>query len=160
MHSTNTQKSIWILGASVLDEAQYNQAYKVMDQLHTINRDRYIIAVEYAVQCGGYTHGHIMQQKRFYIINRYMYHYWNSLNGPNISYAGMLDMSGLEWLPDRQFRLLDNFSKKAAEGPKYRRLFPCKELVFEEKIVRTSCLYNSPLYFMRRQLNQIYTPTT
>ena len=32
------------------EEAQYNQAYKVMDQLHTINRDRYIIAVEYLVR--------------------------------------------------------------------------------------------------------------
>ena len=35
---------------SVLDEAQYNQAYEVMNELHTINPDRYIIAVEYAVK--------------------------------------------------------------------------------------------------------------
>ena len=45
---------------SVLEEAQYNQAYKVRDQLHTINRDRYIIAVEYAVKSGGYTHVLVM----------------------------------------------------------------------------------------------------
>ena len=70
--------------------------------------------------------------------------------GPNISYAGMLEMSGLEWLPDRRLQLLDNFAKEAAEDPKYR----------EEKFARTSRLYNSPLYFMRRRLNQIYTPTT
>ena len=89
--------------------------------------------------------------------------------GPNIIYAGMLNLSGLEWLPDRRLRLLDNFAKKAAEDPKYRRWFPPKEffhrdlrreLFFEEKFARTSRLYNSPLYFMRRRLNQIYTPTT
>ena len=54
----------------------------------------------------------------------------------------MLDMSGLEWLPDRRHRLLDNFAKRVAEGPKYRRWFPSKEfvdrdlrreLVYEEK---------------------------
>ena len=30
------------LEGSVLDEAQYNQAYELMYELHTINRDRYI----------------------------------------------------------------------------------------------------------------------
>ena len=48
------------LEGSVLDEAQYNQAYEVMNELHTINRDRYIIAVDYAVKSGGYTHVQVM----------------------------------------------------------------------------------------------------
>ena len=38
---------------SVLDEAQYNQAYEVMNELHTINSDRYIIALVYAVKKRG-----------------------------------------------------------------------------------------------------------
>ena len=57
---------------SVLEEAQYNQAYEVMNEptynqarqvkneLDTINRDRYIRAVEYAVKSGGYTHVPVM----------------------------------------------------------------------------------------------------
>ena len=48
------------LEGSVLEEAQYNQAYEVMNELHTINQDRYIIAVEYAVKSGGYTHVLVM----------------------------------------------------------------------------------------------------
>ena len=59
----------------VLDEAQYNQAYEVLNELHTINSDRYIIAVAYAVKSGGYIHVLVMKQKHFYVIKGYMYHY-------------------------------------------------------------------------------------
>ena len=39
-----------------------------MNELHTINSDRYIIAVAYAVKSGGYIHVLVMKQKKFYVI--------------------------------------------------------------------------------------------
>ena len=56
------------LAGSVLDEAQYNQAYEVKNELHTIKQGRYIIAVAYAVKSGGYIHVLVMKQKHFYVI--------------------------------------------------------------------------------------------
>ena len=56
------------LAGSVLDEAQYNQAYEVKNELHTIKQSRYIIAVAYAVESGGYIHVLDMKQKHFYVI--------------------------------------------------------------------------------------------
>ena len=52
----------------VLDEAQYNQAYEVMNELHTINSDRYIIAVVYAVKSGGVHTCTSYVAKKLYVI--------------------------------------------------------------------------------------------
>ena len=74
------------------------------------------------------------------------------IDGPNISYAEMLDMFGLEWLPDRRLRLLDNFAKKAAEDPKYPKYGSLAEN-FSIKISEGS-------WFLRKNLREQAAFTT
>ena len=83
-----------------------------------------------------------------------------------MSYADTLEMSGLEYLCERRLRLVDKFIIKCAMSERFsEKWFPKKEfvhmdlrkeLVYVEKYARTSRLYDSPLYFYRRRLNEIH----
>ena len=79
-----------------------------------------------------------------------------------LPYTTLLERSGLVTLANRRVRLIDKFLQKAINHPLYAHWFPIKnfvhydlrsERVYEELYARTSRLYNSPLYYYRRRLN-------
>ena len=91
-----------------------------------------------------------------------------TIYGHDVSYADALEESGLPTLNERRQELFDNFAMKLANNPEYREWLPKteftgydlrKELIFTEKFASTDRLYNSPLYAIRRRLNEIYHHT-
>ena len=82
------------------------------------------------------------------------------------SYDELLEASDCEKLKDRRLRLIDRFLLKAVSNDRFNtRWFPKKTFIhfdlrqerfYEEKFARTSRLYNSPLYFFRRRLNESF----
>ena len=89
--------------------------------------------------------------------------------GQKLSYRELLELSGVERLDERRLRLLDAFLNKTMKNEELAsRWFPRKtfthhnlrkELIFVEKFAKNERLFNSPLYFMRRRLNEIYLTT-
>ena len=88
--------------------------------------------------------------------------------GWDVPYAEILEDNNIEYLAQRRQRLTDKFIMKAASDPKYQaKWFPIKTFVghdlrkekyYQEHYARTDRLYNSPLYYYRRRLNEIHTP--
>ena len=84
------------------------------------------------------------------------------------SYSSILQQTGLESLAERRQRLTDKFIVKAATNPKFKEAwFPTKtfvhhdlrkEKIYQEFFAKTERLYNAPLYYYRRRLNEIHTP--
>ena len=74
----------------------------------------------------------------------------------------------LEYLTDQRQQMVDNFITKTAANPQFAdRWFPKRAIVghdlrrdvfYHEEYARTSRLYNAPIYFYRRRLNQIHRP--
>ena len=86
--------------------------------------------------------------------------------GFGISYSELLERTGLETLKVRRQKACLDFAVKLAESQRFAELFPRTEYTedmpttrnrkqYVEKFARTSRLYNSPLYTMRRHLNTI-----
>ena len=85
-----------------------------------------------------------------------------TIYGFEISYAQALIKSGLEKLSDRAKKLSTEFAIKTSNNPKYSSWFPKKAdrgyplrrpLIYEEELAAESRLFNSPLFNMRRILN-------
>ena len=86
--------------------------------------------------------------------------------GYGLDYKELLEISELETLEKRREKALLKFAQKASANPQFIHWFPrntnrssqriSKE--FEEKFAKSDRLYNSPLYAMRRALNN--TPKT
>ena len=86
--------------------------------------------------------------------------------GQALSYAKLIEKSGVDTLEERRQKLIDKFIVKAAENPKFQEeWFPQKnfihhdlrnERIYEEKYARTERLYRCPIYTYRRRLNEIY----
>ena len=77
------------------------------------------------------------------------------------SYQELLTLSKLDSMEDRRVKLFDKFTKKTLENPKYQHWFPLKTCIRDTRVIRpyieeraTSVrLYRSPIYAMRRLLN-------
>ena len=78
-------------------------------------------------------------------------------------YGEILEDHGILTLKERRERALEKFACKLSENKRYESWLPKqefihynlkKELVFKEKHAKTSRLYNSPLYTIRRKLNE------
>ena len=84
------------------------------------------------------------------------------------SYNQLLEMSHSESLYDRRLKMVDSFLAKSVKSERFREhWFPTKtfchinlrrERFYEEKHARTERLYSSPIYSMRRRLNQGVIP--
>ena len=84
------------------------------------------------------------------------------------SYSEILDENKVETMAERRQRLTDKFVVKTAKNPVYQeKWFKLKtfthhdlrkEKFYEEKYARTDRLYNSPVYYYRRHLNEIHSP--
>ena len=93
-----------------------------------------------------------------------------TIYGFDHSYAWLLEDTGLETLQQRRLRLIDKFLEKTLANERFsERWFPTKEflhidlrreLYYEEKFARTDRLYNSPLFFFRRRLNERFLTAT
>ena len=83
------------------------------------------------------------------------------LYGYDLSYTQLLQKSGLESMEERRIRQFEKFTKKTSENPKYTGWFPLKEQVrdtrkprpYREERASSDRLYRSPLFAMRRLLN-------
>ena len=87
--------------------------------------------------------------------------------GYSKSYLKILEQHSkkLECLHDRRERLVDKFVLKASENGRFcDRWFPKKnvpafdlrnKMICEETFARPECLYNSPIFYYRRRLNDI-----
>ena len=81
--------------------------------------------------------------------------------GYGLDYDTLLQISDLETLEKRREKALLKFAQKASQNLQFLGRFPqnqnrssqrvCKE--YEEKFARSDRLYNSPLFTMRRALN-------
>ena len=77
------------------------------------------------------------------------------------SYVELLNESGLETMEARRVRLFEKFTKKTADNPKYNAWFPQKDCIrdtrkprpYVEERATSQRLYRSPIYAMRRLLN-------
>ena len=74
------------------------------------------------------------------------------------------EMSGLEKLSLRRSKAVDRFALKIVANPKFTHLFPLRpeeqcrarqSRKYVEKHARTSRLYNRPVFYMRRRLNDL-----
>ena len=78
-------------------------------------------------------------------------------------YSQLLSESGLDTLKHRRERALANLADKTSKNPNYTDYFPPNTSErgsqriglkqYKEKFARTQRLYNSPLYTIRRLLN-------
>ena len=88
-----------------------------------------------------------------------------SIYGYKISYAEVLEMSGLQTLEERRQDCFNQFAIKLANNEKYSSWLPKtkftgynlrEELIYDEYFAATDRLRNSPLYAISRRLNDIY----
>ena len=88
-----------------------------------------------------------------------------SIYGYEHSYRSLLELTGLKTLRDRREARCNRFAVKAASNPRYSRWFPRAEQQralrrrpqFAEFRARTQRLYSSPIFDLRRRLNNIVT---
>ena len=81
--------------------------------------------------------------------------------GYDKSYDDLLKESGLDPLKTCRQKAFLKFAKRASQNPIYSHWFKLSKnltsdrnpRIYEEKFARTSKLYNSPLFAMRRELN-------
>ena len=86
--------------------------------------------------------------------------------GFEFTYKQLLEKAGFESLKDRRERQFAKFAKKASENDKYKHWFPKnpteritrKTLVYKEEKATGNRLYNSPIFAMRRLLNNSQSP--
>ena len=84
-----------------------------------------------------------------------------SIYGYGLSYEELLEKSGLETLENRRDKALAKFANKALLNLQFEHWFPLNKnrtgrhgKTFEEKYAKSDRLYNSPLFKMRRILNE------
>ena len=84
--------------------------------------------------------------------------------GWNKSYAEVLELSGLQSLENRRRDLVDNFARKASRDPRFSHWFPPspstghdtrKRPQYAIEACRTERYMNSPVFYMRRRLNDL-----
>ena len=117
--------------------------------------------MEYAVQA---FHS-MMTQEQSKSIERQQSRALKVIFGFGHSYSDLLQKSGLKTLQERRVKLTDKFAMKLASSDRFSYLFPerpeeqCRARngnKYVEMQSRTSRLYNSPIYYMRRRLNKLH----
>ena len=84
-----------------------------------------------------------------------------NIYGYGLTYEELLEKSGLESLESRREKALTKFATKALNNPQFAHWFPLNKnrigrhgKTYEEKYAKSDRLYNSPLFRMRRILNE------
>ena len=83
--------------------------------------------------------------------------------GFGLNYCGLLDKANLKTLKERRELAFLNFAKSLVKNPRYNKWFPLNnernlnlrsERLYKEEHSKTTRLFNSPLFSMRRALNE------
>ena len=102
-----------------------------------------------------------LNQYQINLLERVQKRSLRAIYGYQHTYEHLLELSGLERLQTRRQTAFEKFTNKTLENPKYQSWFPLKTHVREVRNIRpyieenaiTQRLYRSPLYAMRRYLN-------
>ena len=94
-------------------------------------------------------------------IKRLQSHALRCIYGSSISARRLRDLSGLTTLRERRIQQCNKFAHKCADSDRFEHWFPHREggratrarEEFVEEFARCDCLYNSPIYYMRRRLD-------
>ena len=84
-----------------------------------------------------------------------------AIYGYNLDYEQLLTESGLMSLKDRRIRAFEKFTSNTVKNPKYQHWFPPRVIArhtrsntqYKEETAVGNRLYNSPIFAMRRLLN-------
>ena len=85
-----------------------------------------------------------------------------TIYGWDVSYADLLEISGLSTLKERREEIVDRFAQKTAKDTRFQHWFPRAPSTghdtrqgprYLEEFARTERLKNSPVFYMRRRLN-------
>ena len=84
-----------------------------------------------------------------------------SIYGYGTKYEDLLDLANLETLEERRTKAVTKFAQKALKNEQFSHWFPLNTnrsgrhgKIYEEKFAKSDRLYRSPLYTMRRILNE------
>ena len=86
--------------------------------------------------------------------------------GWNYTYDEVLALAGVEKLSDRRKKLFDSFAQKVAKNPRFAHWLPRQvntghntrnDKMYQEEFSRTERYKNSPVFQIRRRLNQMST---
>ena len=107
------------------------------------------------------TYGPMMAQYEKNRLEKIQRNCLRSIYGFNKSYAELLDESGLQTLEERRKRALGRFAVKAAANKQFTNWFPLNDNrfsqrssnLYKELYAKSDRLYRSPLFEMRRFLN-------
>ena len=107
----------------------------------------------------------MLTQEQIVLIERQQKRALKIIYGFGQTYEELLQKSGISSLEDRRKETTLNFSRKLAESERFGHLFPkCtypenmvelrNRKTYQEDFARSARLFNSPLYTMRRLLNE------
>ena len=84
-----------------------------------------------------------------------------NIYGYSLSYDELLEISGLETIEERRKKALHKFAHKAVNNPQFENWFPLNQnrtgrhgKKYVKMLAKGNRLYRSPLYAMRRILNE------
>ena len=137
----------------------------VLRRLAGVNQNRlknvYCSVIRSVLEYSSVTFGPMLSKYERNQLERIQKKCLKTIYGHKKSYEELLEESGLERLEDRRERALLKFATKTAKNPQFSHWFPLNknrtsqrnERIYEEKHAKTDRLYRSPLFTMRRLLN-------
>ena len=105
---------------------------------------------------------HLLGRGQIDVIERFQRRILKIIYGQEIPYSEAIDRAGLPLMEDRMKSLVDKFTKKTAENPRYSHWFPKhreyvyglrNQLEYREDFAATERQRNGPIFRMRRILN-------
>ena len=138
----------------------------VLRRLAGVNTDRlkdvYCSVIRSVLEYSSVTFGPMLTKYEKNQMERIQKKCLRTIYGPNKTYEQLLEESGLKTLETRRNNALIKFAQKASKNPQFEHWFPLNRnrssnrnsKIYEEKLARTDRLYRSPLFTMRRLLNQ------
>ena len=138
----------------------------VLRRLSGVNTDKlksvYCSIIRSVLEYSNVTFGPMLTKYEKNNLERVQKRCLKTIYGHNKTYQDLLNLSGLEKLEERRNRAVLKFARKASNNPQFSHWFPLNKnrtsqrnkKIFEEKRARTDRLYKSPLYTMRRMLNE------
>ena len=130
-----------------------------------VNRDRlkniYCSIVRSSLEYSSVTYGPMLTQYQKNRLEGIQKNCLRSIYGFDKSYDQLLQESGLETLTSRRTRTVRKFAEKTANNPQFSHWFTLNDNrfsqrssnIYKEYYARSDRLYRSPMYEMRRQLN-------
>ena len=123
----------------------------------------YKCTVRPIIEFAAATYGPMLTQEQKKMIERLQLRVMKIIYGLTVSYRTVLEATGLQTLEERRCEIVRKFAEKTSNNERFReKWFPKNHdtnhltrfpKVYREENCRTNRLYNSPIYTMRRILN-------